>query len=228
MRAIFFSIHNLDRGYTGHRVLWTNGLLHRDISDTNLMFKRDPRLGVIGVLSDFDLASFEGDMDKNTERTGTLPFMACDLLTPEGSTGQIQHTYEHEAEAFFWVATIDTALYPDAISGRDLPQTDPRRVNRFVLAWIDGSISPDRLGQDKSGWLSGLRLDKYLVTTAQEICWNGGFSKMAAIWVQQRAARYYKLGSVRDEAEIYADYIEIRDEHEVSHPELRRNSLTVE
>lgn len=95
-----------------HFALWKGGLHHRDISDGNLMYRTNMNGKIVGVLSDFDLSSLEGDKGHNSERTGTLPFMARDLLQPAGLEGRLQHKYEHDAEAFFWVAFIDTALYP--------------------------------------------------------------------------------------------------------------------
>ncbi|KAH7888350.1 hypothetical protein F5I97DRAFT_684837 [Phlebopus sp. FC_14] len=40
-----------------HLVLWQNGVYHRDVSPSNLMYYRDDVGNVVGVLNDFDLAS---------------------------------------------------------------------------------------------------------------------------------------------------------------------------
>ena len=62
----------------------------------------DPKRGV-GVLNDFDLAKFAGQKGASgTENTGTLPFMALDLLSPDGLAGKIPRLYRHEAESFAW------------------------------------------------------------------------------------------------------------------------------
>ncbi|KAG8986898.1 hypothetical protein FRB94_002392 [Tulasnella sp. JGI-2019a] len=59
---------------------------------------------IFGVLNDFDLATMAGAKHAtNSERTGTLPFMALDLLTPEGCNGEIEHLYRHDLESFWWV-----------------------------------------------------------------------------------------------------------------------------
>ncbi|KAF9506114.1 hypothetical protein BS47DRAFT_1353271 [Hydnum rufescens UP504] len=62
-------------------------ILHRDISMNNIMFRRGKDNRVIGVLIDFDLAVFvevdpqHGSLQLDRRfRTGTLPFMAIDLL----------------------------------------------------------------------------------------------------------------------------------------------------
>ena len=63
------------------QLLFCAGWVHRDISSGNLMYTRDEQGRVVGVLNDFDLsvlASVAGEF--STERTGTVPFMATDLL----------------------------------------------------------------------------------------------------------------------------------------------------
>ncbi|KAG1772959.1 hypothetical protein EV702DRAFT_1131986 [Suillus placidus] len=59
----------------------------------------------IGVLNDYDLSSFQRDSPSSLERTGTVPFMAVDLLTPEAIAGKVEHVYAHDAESFIWVLT---------------------------------------------------------------------------------------------------------------------------
>ena len=93
----------------GHYYLWKNGIHHRDISDSNLMYVR--RNGkIVGKLGDFDLSTLNEE-PSGTDRTGTLPFMAIGLLTRKALQGKVVHVYGFEAEAFFWVAVIDTASY---------------------------------------------------------------------------------------------------------------------
>ncbi|KAF9225577.1 hypothetical protein BS17DRAFT_553142 [Gyrodon lividus] len=58
--------------------------------------------GEMGVLNDFDLVSFaEGDHPGN-ERTGTILFMAIDLLEPDGQSGRVEYIYRHYMESFIW------------------------------------------------------------------------------------------------------------------------------
>jgi hypothetical protein len=57
-----------------------------------------------GVLTDFDLATLAGNSyQRGMERTGTVPFMALDLLTAEGFSGGISRLYRHDSESFAWV-----------------------------------------------------------------------------------------------------------------------------
>ncbi|KAG2118222.1 uncharacterized protein F5147DRAFT_768356 [Suillus discolor] len=78
------------------------GVYHRDVSPGNLMWywKNGKR---IGVLNDYDLSSLADDPGpRGNERTGTVPFMALDLLTEEGQRGEVKHVYRHDLESFMW------------------------------------------------------------------------------------------------------------------------------
>ena len=56
----------------------------------------------VGVLNDFDLPRFADQVGASGKDTGTLPFMALDLLSERGLRGEIPHRYRHEAESFAW------------------------------------------------------------------------------------------------------------------------------
>ncbi|KAG1796393.1 uncharacterized protein HD556DRAFT_299238 [Suillus plorans] len=93
-----------------HRALWKRGVHHRDVSPNNLMGYR-LRGRFISVLNDFDLSSMKDLLSsiqggpRGFERTGTVPFMALDLLKPEAIAGRVEHVYRHDAESFVWVLT---------------------------------------------------------------------------------------------------------------------------
>ncbi|KAG9217739.1 hypothetical protein CCMSSC00406_0003572 [Pleurotus cornucopiae] len=73
-------------------------VLHRDISENNLLWTNDTR--VIGVLNDWDLATPVNAVGNSTNhRTGTGPFMAYDLLGAEPPA----HLYRHDLESLFYV-----------------------------------------------------------------------------------------------------------------------------
>jgi len=69
------------------------------------MYKDDNKYG---VLNDFDLSTIMNPGDRNPnrqglERTGTLPFMAVELLHTKGFDGLVPRRYDHELESFSWV-----------------------------------------------------------------------------------------------------------------------------
>ncbi|KAG2138136.1 hypothetical protein BD769DRAFT_1663701 [Suillus cothurnatus] len=86
-----------------HLTLWKEGVYHRDVSPGNLMWywKDGNRMG---VLNDYDLSSLANVQGpQGNERTGTVPFMARELLTEEGQRGKVKHLYRHDLESFMWV-----------------------------------------------------------------------------------------------------------------------------
>ncbi|KAJ3495577.1 hypothetical protein NLJ89_g10605 [Agrocybe chaxingu] len=117
-----------------HYHTYTTGrVLHRDISENNLMFA-DPKevaapTGVTdwpssrwGILNDFDLGS-EVDADGKVQssnanhRTGTLPYMATDLLRlPQAIDALLKverpkHYYRHDLESFFYILIFASTRY---------------------------------------------------------------------------------------------------------------------
>jgi hypothetical protein len=59
---------------------------------------------LIGVLNDYDLSSLANVVGpQGNERTGTVPFMALDLLTAKAQRGEVKHLYRHDLESFMWV-----------------------------------------------------------------------------------------------------------------------------
>ncbi|KAG2067170.1 hypothetical protein BDR04DRAFT_1105526 [Suillus decipiens] len=85
-----------------HHTLWKHNVQHRDISPSNIMvYWLNGQW--IGVLNDYDLSSIECDGPSGKERTGTVPFMAIDLLTKNAIPGKVTHLYRHDAESLVWV-----------------------------------------------------------------------------------------------------------------------------
>ncbi|KAL6300680.1 hypothetical protein BKA93DRAFT_711458, partial [Sparassis latifolia] len=80
-----------------HFRLWLHGVEHGDISLSNLMYDPDTQCG---MLNDFDLTVIhEGPgerMPAGKMRTGTVPFMALDLLTLGYYGGKIARLYCHD------------------------------------------------------------------------------------------------------------------------------------
>ncbi|KAG1775180.1 hypothetical protein EV702DRAFT_1007960, partial [Suillus placidus] len=86
-----------------HLTLWKEGVYHRNISPGNLMwYRKNGKL--IGVLNDYDLSSLADDLGPlGEERTGTVPFMALDLLSAKAQRGEVKHLYRHDLESFICV-----------------------------------------------------------------------------------------------------------------------------
>ncbi|KAM4061091.1 kinase [Hirsutella rhossiliensis] len=82
-----------------HRSLYLKGnILHRDISENNIIITDCKTNGHIGMLIDLDLAKELGSGRSGARcRTGTMEFMAIEVL--QG----ISHTYRHDLESFFYV-----------------------------------------------------------------------------------------------------------------------------
>ncbi|KAG2102524.1 uncharacterized protein F5147DRAFT_528067, partial [Suillus discolor] len=87
-----------------HHALWKGGVLHRDVSPSNLMVYH-LRGQYIGILNDYDLLSFECDGSRGLKRIGTVPFMAVNLLSLAAMAGKVEHVYAHDAESLIWVLT---------------------------------------------------------------------------------------------------------------------------
>ncbi|KAA1478354.1 hypothetical protein DENSPDRAFT_743249, partial [Dentipellis sp. KUC8613] len=88
-----------------HRVVFLKAkVLHRDLSLANIMFRRDKKKHPSGILNDWDLgevvsANPEDYIATSRHSTGTLPFMAMELLSEEPPV----HIYRHDLESFFWI-----------------------------------------------------------------------------------------------------------------------------
>ncbi len=82
-----------------HRSLFEKArILHRDISENNIIIT-DPKTtnGFTGMLIDLDLAIVNGERTGERHMTGTMEFMAIDVLRG------VEHTYRHDLESFFYV-----------------------------------------------------------------------------------------------------------------------------
>ena len=92
---------------SGHYRLWVNGIHHGDISFNNLMYDITRTGDPVGIINDFDLATWVDHSTTNNDRTGTIPFMAIDLLDG-GLEDRIPRLYRHDMESFVWVLAYIT------------------------------------------------------------------------------------------------------------------------
>ncbi|KAH6901565.1 hypothetical protein BKA70DRAFT_1196855 [Coprinopsis sp. MPI-PUGE-AT-0042] len=110
-----------------HYIAFKEGkILHRDLSENNVMFWRKPIIDsqpvLKGVVNDWDMASrLNGSAfapkSAAQHRTGTLPFMAMELLapTPPG------HYYRHDLESFLYILLWAALRYGFKGERRKLP-----------------------------------------------------------------------------------------------------------
>ncbi|KAF7421086.1 hypothetical protein PC9H_011606 [Pleurotus ostreatus] len=122
---IGFQMAYIDIVECHHTVTKYGKVLHRDISENNLLWTNDKR--VVGVLNDWDLATPVDAVGNSTNhRTGTGPFMAYDLLGPKPPV----HLYRHDLESLFYVLIWAVVHYK---IGSDVPYS--RVVNPVLKTW---------------------------------------------------------------------------------------------
>ena len=147
----------------GHYYAYKQGhVLHRDLSENNLMVWRPKghrtdkqRRRALGILNDWDMSSrverYPGmasvvtmvtndpsrvaEAEALNNRTGTVPFMALDLLTEDGPVPK--HLYRHDLESFLWVL-IWAAVHYDIPNKKNLsgPQDE---IDRELRIWDEGT-----------------------------------------------------------------------------------------
>ncbi|KAF9474598.1 hypothetical protein BDN70DRAFT_884630 [Pholiota conissans] len=89
----------------------TAGIMHRDISVNNVMFRKNGDQ-IHGVLSDYDLVlelQNRGLGPSSKNRTGTRPYMALDLL----NIPPMAHQYRHNLESLYYVLVVLATRYKD-------------------------------------------------------------------------------------------------------------------
>jgi len=127
----------------GHAFLWDHGIAHGDPSLWNLMYSAEHQCVVLG---DYDLAILLGrPRVQGTDRTGTVTFMAIDLLNKKYWDGLIKRQYHHELEAFIWVLPFVFLRYQDRAA---VPNT-------IVEEWMTSDYTQCHKG--KSSFLRKLR-----------------------------------------------------------------------
>lgn len=155
---------------------WTDaGVLHRDLSENNLMFalkrvKKDNTREVDGIVNDWDMActlNDEGNFEVSTatHRTGTLPFMSPDLLVPTPP----RHYYRHDLESFVWILLNAMVRY-------DLPNGIRRPLPKALRNWEGPTTESAREFKDYalgSAGLNGLR--KHVLED-----WNSSFETLGS------------------------------------------------
>ncbi|OSC99806.1 hypothetical protein PYCCODRAFT_1469938 [Trametes coccinea BRFM310] len=149
---------------------WRNGIQHRDISLGNLMCRGGDKDPVCAVLNDWDLGvDAEDPNTKHTgyEVTGTVPFMAVDLLTHKGLHGNVAILYRHDLEAFIWVLIWAVCCYRDG----KMVYLSPQGIHKWDVhdPISCGALKRNFLTNDQpivpasDGWVYGAKLATELV-----------------------------------------------------------------
>ncbi|KAF9500187.1 hypothetical protein BDN71DRAFT_1502280 [Pleurotus eryngii] len=157
----------------GHKFLVSKGILHRDISAGNIMLSSlaNPPDGMEGFLMDLEYARLNTvtkihamkiapeattsathtvfkDAKRGAEMTGTLQFMAAELLEALEKGKAVRHEVHHDLESFVWVLAYAVSRHLQRRSGlgeavkAELRQHFVRSYGRFLFADInDARIS---------------------------------------------------------------------------------------
>ncbi|OJT04231.1 hypothetical protein TRAPUB_5108, partial [Trametes pubescens] len=112
--------------FVPHYLIWSKHKIHHKVpSLNNVMYRRDHNGTILGVLNDRDPAvdASEPQTHNGFEATGTMPFMAVDLLCEEACRGEVRHLYRHDLEAFLWIFVWVLCCYNNANEVSPLPDT---------------------------------------------------------------------------------------------------------
>jgi serine/threonine protein kinase len=146
----------------GHKSLLEDGkILHRDVSENNIIIVAFPAEGdPKGRLIDLDLAKELGSMPSGaTHRTGTMQFMAIEVLQGNG------YTYRHDLESFFYVflwmcIRISQA---DMDSGSEPKKTRLSATSR-LRRWYTGTYA--QIADTKAGHMDKNRFENIVAEFA--------------------------------------------------------------
>ena len=108
------------------------GILHRDISINNVMMTRNPMTDELkGFLIDLDLAQYLNEPPSRAPyRTGTLQFMAIDILDEEVVC---QHTWRHDLESFYYLL-LWVCVTPGYLDGWAAPFAQAAREKILMMS----------------------------------------------------------------------------------------------
>ncbi|PSR97088.1 hypothetical protein PHLCEN_2v4369 [Hermanssonia centrifuga] len=126
-----------------HDLRYKANILHRDISCNNIMYEKR-RGKICFILIDFDSASvldLEGlPVIRSKDRTGTLPFMAIDLIEDMANSEKegykrITHRLLHDFESLFYVAVWYIVTIPPIGSN-----AKERTYRTYIRQWEHGTL----------------------------------------------------------------------------------------
>lgn len=161
-------------------------MLHRDINVNNVMYEyRDARLYFI--LIDFDMATVltEDYGTRSKHRTGTLAFMAVDLIGDAALAGSenyqaIPHMLCHEFESIFWLClwcTLVLVVVADRQHRRDLL--------KIVRAWETKDLASVANAKFALCLRSLSSKQIILPPAAIEVRLDAWFSRWTGVWMKR-------------------------------------------
>ncbi|KAJ2901648.1 uncharacterized protein MKZ38_001607 [Zalerion maritima] len=145
----------------GHRSLLEDGrILHRDISENNIIITELPaEEAPKGRLIDLDLAKeLDGMPSGARHRTGTMQFMAIEVLEGKG------HTYRHDLESFFYVFVWMCIRYGYEGTGRQKPSKVVRPKTNILRGWYTGLYT--EIARNKVGDMGKNRFENIIAEFA--------------------------------------------------------------
>jgi len=164
-----------------------------------------------GVLNDWDLSYISGGTGRvvGGERTGTLPFMALDLLTDEGWKGNVQRLYHHDLEGFIWILPWVFLQFEGS-----------ERTNCQLASWETGDF--EQCAEKKRGLFSKLR-GKNIATVEWTAEWQ--FAVQLLYWLQEEAAlrgRARKVPPLLSPKDVFNRFYDALCEAQQCYPPLEK------
>ena len=129
----------------------------------------------LGIVNDFDLGTSVGHSTTNNDRTGTIPFMAIDLLDG-GLDLRIPRLYRHDLESFCWVLAYTTVAEMEY---------EPRTINisqPLSLPWFQDNTQAERTLHIKSKQFLHLEYDQAAIVSARYFHYVDTVQKIIQYW----------------------------------------------
>ncbi|CAE6474389.1 hypothetical protein ACGC1H_006210 [Rhizoctonia solani] len=149
-----------------HHALFERGILHCDISVGNLMY--DPKTQE-PYLIDADLGKSVNQLGtpSSNHRTGTLPFMAIDLLVAVPPP----HLYRHDLESFFYVLVWICAEDQHGWHRVDSVTSMAEKKSYFLSQFEIEQLRIGKFVELKLTWITQLH-SLFAVGAAQKLLWT--------------------------------------------------------
>ncbi|TFY74109.1 hypothetical protein EWM64_g9903 [Hericium alpestre] len=191
---------HLYTGLLGHVVICLQRLrdiniLHRDISVGNILCEQRPSGKFHAIVNDFDLATWikadgSPELSLSNHRTGTLPFMALELLRKR----TIQHRLRHDLESLFYVA-IWWAVEKDS--------TDNHAARNALARWNEGP--ENRVAGVKEDFLEDSFIKSKVTFSGPYFVFGKALQKLREIF-RKVNVKLHELDKQEDEDQFAADF----------------------